>query len=75
MQIKQMVRKVKNIIIGTINNIFNLKQDLSSPRIKICIKCEHCKECLFIGKICDICGCILDSKTRVESEKCKLNKW
>jgi hypothetical protein len=28
-----------------------------------------------LGDICDYCGCILDSKTRVEDEHCELNKW
>lgn len=28
-----------------------------------------------LGDICDHCGCILDSKTRVEDEHCELNKW
>ena len=28
-----------------------------------------------LGDICDECGCILDSKTRVEDEHCELNKW
>ena len=70
-----MVRKLLNILIGTINNLLGFKEELSSPRMKICLGCEYCKNVLLVGKVCSKCGCILRSKTRVKSEKCKLNKW
>lgn len=68
-------RKLGNIIIGTINNIFKLNQKVSNPRMDICNRCEHAKEILKLGKICTQCGCILKSKTTVKSEHCVLNKW
>lgn len=40
--------------------------------------CNRCNSKTRITKnvyICDLCGCVLDSKTRVKDEKCDLNKW
>lgn len=69
-----MVKKIWNIIKGTYYNIFNKKQSLADVRMSICNKCEH-REDFKLGDICNLCGCILDSKTRVEDEKCEMNKW
>ena len=69
-----MVKKLINIIKGTYYNIFNKKQDLADERLHICNKCDL-KVKSPVGDICDHCGCILDSKTRVEDEHCELNKW
>jgi hypothetical protein len=67
-------RKIRNIIIGTYRNIFNKKQDLATQRLKYCNKCEH--RMMFMGQyICDQCGCILESKVRVEDEHCVIDKW
>ena len=70
----RMLRKIRNIIIGTYRNIFNKKQDLATQRLKYCNKCEH--RMMFMGQyICDQCGCILESKVRVEDEHCMIDKW
>lgn len=70
----RVLRKIRNIIIGTYRNIFNKKQDLATQRLKYCNKCEH--RMLFMGQyICDQCGCILESKVRVEDEHCMIDKW
>ena len=67
-------RKIRNIIIGTYRNIFNKNQDLATQRLKYCNKCEH--RIMFMGQyICDQCGCILESKVRVEDEHCVIDKW
>jgi len=67
-------RKIRNIIIGTYRNIFNKNQDLATIRLKYCNKCEH--RMLFMGQyICDQCGCILESKVRVEDEHCMIDTW
>lgn len=70
----RVLRKIRNIIIGTYRNIFNKNQDLATQRLKYCNKCEH--KILFMGQyICDQCGCILESKVRVEDEHCMIDKW
>lgn len=70
----RMLRKIRNIIIGTYRNIFNKNQDLATIRLKYCNKCEH--RILFMKQyICDQCGCILESKVRVEDEHCMIDKW
>ena len=75
--IKKFFNKILNIIKGTYYNIFKKNNELAKYRLKIC---EQCPERMEIGKngkthICKQCGCILESKTRVESESCLLNKW
>lgn len=67
-------KKIRNIIIGTYRNIFNKNQDLATQRLKYCNKCEH--KMMFMGQyICDQCGCIIESKVRVEDEHCMIDKW
>lgn len=66
--------KLRNIIVGTYRNIFNKNQDLAIRRLKYCNKCEH--KIMFMGQyICNQCGCILESKVRVEDEHCIIDKW
>lgn len=70
----RVLRKIRNIIIGTYRNIFNKNQDLATQRLKYCDKCEH--RMMFMGQyICDQCGCIIESKVRVEDEHCMIDKW
>lgn len=70
-----MVRKILNIIIGNINNIFGINKEVSNPRMDICNRCEYAKDIFKLGKICTQCGCILRAKTTVEDEHCVLKKW
>lgn len=69
------IRKVVNIIIGTINNIFGRNKDISSKRLDICNECENRRYIFKLGYVCNKCGCILKSKTTVENEVCPINKW
>ncbi len=39
-------------------------------RTSICDKCEF-----NLGKKCEICGCFLKQKIKMNTEKCPLNKW
>lgn len=68
------LHKILNIIKGTYFNIFRKHQKFASTRLKICNQCSHK---IYIGKIsiCDECGCVLESKTRVKDEHCELKKW
>jgi hypothetical protein len=70
-----MVKKLWNIIKGTYFNITNKHQDKADKRLIICNKCSHAENVKGFGNICNLCGCILESKTRVEDEKCEMNKW
>ena len=70
-----MVKKLINIIKGWYFSLFNKNEQLANKRISICKKCEYRVHIESLGDICDECGCILDAKTRVEDEKCELNKW
>lgn len=70
----RVLRKIRNIILGTYRNVFNKNQDLATLRLRYCNKCEH--RMMFMGQyICDQCGCILESKVRVEDEHCMIDKW
>lgn len=70
-----LLMKIKHIIIGTYNNIFNKNSTISNPRLQICIKCKDKKYIFKIGYICKHCGCVLKSKTTVQDEKCPVGKW
>ena len=70
-----MVKKLWNIIKGTYFNITKKHQDKADIRLNICNKCSHVENIKGLGNICNMCGCILESKTRVEDEKCEMNKW
>jgi len=39
-------------------------------RLQICEDCEHQKE-----GICLVCGCLLSMKTKMDTEKCPIDKW
>lgn len=65
---------LKNIIKGHFNRLFSRNNEVSNKRLDICRDCSN-RENTIIGDICGICGCPLDAKTRVDDEKCDMNKW
>ena len=75
MSIRQVVNKLRNIILGTYYNLFNKQQQVAFKRRKICNSCPHKTKLGKLGYICTKCGCIIESKIRVSSEHCYLNKW
>ncbi len=62
--------KIIDIIKGTFNNVFKLNKELSQARLKICNRCRKRTK-----YTCSLCGCILESKTRLKSAECPLGKW
>lgn len=72
--IKSIFNKLISIAKGTFRNIFNIKTPLSDYRLDICEHCNKLRSGPF-GDYCDECGCVVKSKTKVESEKCPLKKW
>ena len=70
-----MVKKFINIIKGWYYRLFNKHEELARKRIAICNKCSHKLHIDKLGDICDMCGCVLAAKARVEDEYCELNKW
>ena len=72
---KKLLVKIRNIVIGTYNNIFKREQDLSRKRLTECYKCEDKIYIVGLGFICKHCGCVLKSKTTVFDESCPINKW
>lgn len=67
-------KKLKNIFLGTWWNITKQKNELAAQRLIICDNCEHKRLITKSEGICELCGCILTSKTRVKDEHCELNK-
>jgi hypothetical protein len=47
----------------------------AEERMKICKKCDWFDTAHFPGPRCSKCGCILEFKTKMETEKCPLGKW
>ena len=75
MSCRKMVKEIVNIIKGWYFKIFNKNEQLAIKRIAICNKCNERIHIDMLGDICDICGCVLAAKARVEDEQCELNKW
>lgn len=71
----KMVKKLINIIKGWYFKLCNKHEKLAIKRIAICNKCNARTHIDIVGDICDICGCVLSAKARVEDEQCELNKW
>ena len=42
----------------------------AEDRLEICRLCEHNEE-----GVCSICGCILKAKTKMDTERCPIDKW
>ncbi len=70
-----MVKKLWNIIKGTYFNITKKHQDKANERLSICNQCPNTEYIKGLGEICKLCGCVLESKTRVDNERCEMNKW
>jgi hypothetical protein len=62
--------KIIDIIIGTFKNIFKLDNEISKSRMEICSECKDRDK-----NKCSLCGCILESKTRLKNAECPLSKW
>jgi hypothetical protein len=60
---------VKHIVLGFWYKFMNKHVSIKNRRMEICNECDH-KDEIF----CDVCGCLLDAKTRVYEEKCPLKK-
>ena len=75
MSFRQMVKKIKHIILGTFKNIFKIYPKFSKNRYMICSRCSHRKRYKLLGFYCDECGCIIKSKITIKEEKCPHDKW
>lgn len=67
-------KKLWNIIVGTFRNIFNVEKDFAKSRYRKCKKCPYIDKSIF-GEYCSKCGCLIQSKIKVENEKCIIGKW
>lgn len=56
-------------------NLTGKYENLAERRLEICKNCDKKINIKYVGDVCDVCGCILDNKTRIEDEHCDLCKW
>ena len=70
----KIIKKLKNIIIGWYRKFTKKKQTLAEYRLSICNKCPY-KKIILSQEVCDLCGCVLDAKVRVEDEICYDERW
>jgi hypothetical protein len=68
--LRVVVLRIFSIAIGTFKNIFKLDSELSSARLRVCNICTDRD-----NSRCGLCGCVLESKTRLKSAECPLGKW
>lgn len=71
---KNLFLKLRNIIVGNWRNLTGYTSDETKRRRQICKSCDRNIKYMKT-RICSECGCIINSKTAVEDEKCYLNKW
>ena len=67
-------KKLRNIIVGNWRSLIGYTSDETKRRRQICKSCPSNVKVMGT-RVCEHCGCIIDSKTAVESEKCLMNKW
>jgi len=71
-------KQVSNFVLSVANAIANAiksgkivaPEAVISKRISICTNCRHLSE-----NRCSVCGCFVNIKTGINSEKCPLNHW
>lgn len=73
--IKAFFKKPITILKSIWFNLTNKNERLAKKRLDICNQCDKKINIKYVGDVCDICGCILDNKTRVKDENCDLCKW
>ena len=73
------MKKISNIVQGTVNNLTNTNKELKDKRMSICNTCHISYSSKGYGNWClrskGGCGCYLPHKTSVEDEKCPKGKW
>lgn len=70
----RLLLKIKNIILGNWRNFTGYMTDETKRRRQICNSCSS--NIKIMGtRVCSQCGCPIDSKTTIDSEKCLMNKW
>lgn len=72
---KKKLEKLLHIIIGWYYTFIGKNHKLLQDRMKICDSCDKKIRITKNIYICDVCGCILQSKNRVKDEECPLGKW
>lgn len=61
----------KRIVTGFAYAVSGYNEQLSQQRLKVCRNCTEMRN----GLSCNLCGCILEAKTRVPEEYCPAGKW
>ena len=74
LKMKNLFLKIRNIIVGNWRNLTGYTSDETKRRRQICKSCPSNVK-IMGTRVCEHCGCIIYSKTAVESEKCLMNKW
>ena len=70
-QAKNLILSVANILANAIKTGRILaNEELIKRRVDICKKCSN-----NVGTRCTVCGCFLNIKVGVKSEKCPINHW
>jgi len=68
--IKQIIKKVTQILSGYFLLFTGKRTDKSEYRKSICLTCDKRKYL-----ICGECGCFISAKVLIEEEECPIGKW
>lgn len=63
---KQVVSEIKKFV----ENPTIVSQEEQNKRLEICKTCEY-----FKNNRCDLCGCYMNLKSKLETSHCPINKW
>jgi hypothetical protein len=70
-RITRAARQVGHIVKGFGYLAGGINNELSAERMKICKACPELRN----GLSCNICGCVVEAKTRLNDESCPIGKW
>lgn len=60
-----------NLLLSKMKMINKQRRELYKKRYRICLKCQYLNK----HEMCEICGCFVVAKTKVDEANCPKNLW
>lgn len=70
---KSALKAIKRVVVATASGskVF-VGEKLTAQRIDICQRCSHF---VAVRRQCDLCGCFVEVKAKLATEKCPDHRW